>query len=160
MSTAELARIQAPVAYTEVRKRVNTVRALLGVVLVVLALAGMIQANSRWSVVVAAYLVGDGLMRRNRGTSALPMLLTDTIVFAGIELLKGAVGISLAVTFLPPDSWITIAARSRMMGIWEQTSGSAISTTWMRAFRCCAVHPGLSRMFMTANSTVNRPSTM
>jgi two-component system OmpR family sensor kinase len=100
VSTAELARIQAPVAYTEVRKRVNTVRALLGVVLVVLALAGMIQANSRWSVVVAAYLVGDGLMRRNRGTSALPMLLTDTIVFAGIELLKGAVGISLAVTFL------------------------------------------------------------
>ncbi len=100
VSTPDLARIQAPVAYAEVRKRVNTVRALLGVVLVTLALAGMIETNSRWSAVVAAYLVGDGLMRRNHGTSALPMLLTDTVVFAGIELLKGEVGISLAATFL------------------------------------------------------------
>jgi len=95
-----LAEIQAPVVYAEVRKRVNTVRALLGFVLVELALTGMIESDSHWSALLALYLVIDGLLRRNHGTSALPMLLTDMVVFAGIGMLRGDVGISLAVTFL------------------------------------------------------------
>ncbi len=100
MSTSELARIQAPVAYTEVRNRVNTVRALLGGVVLALALGGMVETGIQWSAVVAIYLIVDGLWRRDHGTSALPMLLTDTAVFATIELLKGDVSLSISVTFM------------------------------------------------------------
>jgi signal transduction histidine kinase len=100
VSTSELARIQAPVAYTEVRNRVNTVRALLGGVVLVLALGGMVETGTQWSAVVAIYLIVDGLWRRNHGTSALPMLLTDTAVFATIELLKGDVSLSISVTLM------------------------------------------------------------
>ncbi len=100
MTTSQLANIQAPVAYTEVRKRINTVRALFGVVLIALALSGLIATDSWWAVTPAIYLVVDGLWRRDNGTSALPMLLTDTGVFAAIELLKGDVSLSLSVTFL------------------------------------------------------------
>lgn len=100
VSTSELARTQAPVAYVEVRKRVNTVRALIGVVFVGLSVTEMIQADSRLAAPVAAYLIIDGLWRRDHGTSASPMLLTDTVVFATVELLKGDVSLSLSVTFL------------------------------------------------------------
>ena len=102
MSTNELANLQAPVAYTEVRARINTVRALFGVVLVIMAIGGVIDDMSPAPYVLAlgAYLVVDGLWRRNHGTSAVPMLLTDTVIFSTIALSKGDVAISLSVAFL------------------------------------------------------------
>ncbi len=102
VSATELANLQAPVAYTEVRARVNTVRALFGFVLVVMATTGTLQGMSPAPRILmfAIYLAADGLWRRNHGTSAVPMLLTDTIVFASIALMKGEVSLSLAATFL------------------------------------------------------------
>ncbi|MDJ0663029.1 MAG: HAMP domain-containing sensor histidine kinase [Acidimicrobiia bacterium] len=102
MSITELAKLQAPVAYAEVRQRVNTVRALFGIVLVAMAITGIIQGMTpaRYVIFAAAYLTGDGIWRRTRGTSALPMLLTDTVVFCAISMVKGNPSLGLAVTFV------------------------------------------------------------
>jgi signal transduction histidine kinase len=102
VSIIELAKLQAPVAYAEVRQRINTVRAIFGVVLIGMAITGIIQGMTpaRYVVVAAAYLAADGLWRRTNGTSALPMLLTDTFVFSAIAVVKGNPSLSLAVTFM------------------------------------------------------------
>jgi signal transduction histidine kinase len=50
--------------------------------------------------VCALYVVGDGLWRRTHGSSAIPMLLTDTIVVSGISLIKGDAALFLSVTLL------------------------------------------------------------
>ncbi len=102
MSISELAKLRAPVAYTDVRARINTVRVVFGLVLVGLAVTGLIQDLSPAPGVLffGVYMTGDGLWRRGHGESAVPMLLTDTAVFAAIGLLKGDVGLWLSVTFL------------------------------------------------------------
>jgi len=94
--------MQAPVAYAEVRQRVNTVRTLFGIVLLGMAVTGIIQGMTpaRYVIFAAAYLTADGLWRRTNGTSALPMLLTDTVVFSAIAVIKGNPSLSLAVTFM------------------------------------------------------------
>ena len=102
MTTSEFASLQAPVAYIEVRARINTMRALLGAVVLLMAITGAIQGMTpaRPILVIAAYLAADGLWRSSHGTSAIPMLATDTIVFALIALAKGNPSLSLSVTFL------------------------------------------------------------
>ncbi len=91
MSTSELARLHAPVAYTEVRGLVNSVRAAFGAVIAVLAISGIVEGidPAPWILICALFLTADGLWRRTHGTSAIPMLLTDTVVIAAISLLKG-----------------------------------------------------------------------
>lgn len=102
MSITELAKLQAPVAYADVRQRINTVRTLYGVVLIGMAITGIVQGMTpaRYVIFAAVYLAADGLWRRNRGTSALPMLLTDTLVFCSVAIVKGNPSLSLAVTFM------------------------------------------------------------
>ena len=102
MSATELAILQAPVNYTDVRVRVNTVRAFFGTVVGVMAISGIIQGLSLapWILLISLYLFADGMIRRKRGTSAIPMLLTDTLVAAAIGLVKGNVGLSFSATFL------------------------------------------------------------
>ncbi|MDJ0952051.1 MAG: HAMP domain-containing sensor histidine kinase [Acidimicrobiia bacterium] len=102
MSTSELAKLRAPVAYTDVRARINTVRVVFGLVLAGLAITGLVQDLSPAAgvLVFALYMAADGLWRRGHGESAVPMLLTDTFVFAAIGLLKGDVNLWLSVTFL------------------------------------------------------------
>ena len=102
MSITELAKLQAPVAYAEVRQRVNTVRTLFGVVLVAMATTGIVQGMTpaRYVIFAAIYLACDGIWRRTRGNSALPMLLTDTVVFCAISMVKGNPALGLAVTFV------------------------------------------------------------
>lgn len=102
MSRSELARLQAPVEYTEIRARINTVRAAFGVAVTVLAVSGIIEGvdPAGWILVCSLYLTGDGLWRRTRGVSAVPMLVTDTLVVAAISLLKGNPGLIESVTLL------------------------------------------------------------
>lgn len=102
LSTSELARRYAPVEYTEVRERVNTVRAAFGAVITVLAISGIIEgvAPARWILVCALYLTTDGLWRRAHGTTAVPMLMTDAVIVGAIALLKGTPQLLAAVTFL------------------------------------------------------------
>ncbi len=102
MSTAELARLQAPVGYIEVRSRVNSVRTGFGLVLTVMAITGLIQGVEPAAQIMAfgIYLTADGWWRRTHGESALPMLLTDTVVVSGISLVKGDAALFLSVTFL------------------------------------------------------------
>ena len=102
MTTAELSQLSAPVEYGDVRGRLNLVRAIFGVALAVLAVSGVVEGvnPAPWVLVSALYLVGDALWRRTRGTSALPLLVTDTIVIAIISLLKGTPGLIVAAAFL------------------------------------------------------------
>lgn len=102
MTTAELARLQAPVEYAEIRTRINTVRAAFGVAIVVLAISGIVEGVSpaAWILICALYLTGDGLWRRTHGDSALPMLVTDIVIVAAISLLKGNPGLIESVTLL------------------------------------------------------------
>lgn len=102
VSTSELARLQAPVEYTEVRGRVNTVRAAFGAVITLLAISGLIEGvtPAPWILICALYLAGDGLWRRTHGTSAIPMLITDVVIVAAISLLKGNPELVETVTFL------------------------------------------------------------
>ena len=102
MSITELAKLQAPVAYAEVRQRINTARAVFGIVVVGMAISGTVQGMTPapYVLVIALYLTGDALYRRRRGDSAVPMLLTDTAVIAAIALAKGSASLSLAVTFM------------------------------------------------------------
>ena len=102
LSTTELAKLQAPVAYTEVRARINTVRSLFGLVLAIMAASGTAQdvGPARWVLAAAALMAIDGFWRRSNGTTAIPMLLIDTIIFSIIAVVKGEVGLLLAVAFL------------------------------------------------------------
>ncbi len=102
MSTSELARLHAPVEYTEVRSRVNTVRAAFGAVITVLAISGTIEGIDPAPLILicALYLTIDGAWRRSHGTSAVPMLLTDVVIIAAISLLKGNPELVESVTFL------------------------------------------------------------
>jgi len=102
VSKTGLAKLEAPVSYAEVRARINTARALFGVVLVVMAITGIAQrmTPAPYILGLAAWLTVDGLWRRGHGASAIPMLSTDIIILCGISLLKGGAGPALAVTFL------------------------------------------------------------
>lgn len=102
MSTSELARHQAPVEYADVQARVNTVRAGFGTVITALAISGIANDIGRAPLILALalYLTGDGLWRRTHGISAIPMLMTDVAIVAGISLIKGDPGLIESVTFL------------------------------------------------------------
>ncbi len=71
-------------------------------VLAALAMTGIAQDvnPAPLVLVLALWLTGDGVWRRRHGSSAVPMLLTDTIIFAGVALLKGDVSLFLSVSFL------------------------------------------------------------
>ena len=77
-------------------------RALLGGVVVLMAITGVVQrmTPARFILFLALYLAADGLWRRTHGTSAVPMIATDAIIFALIALAKGNPALSLSVTFL------------------------------------------------------------
>lgn len=115
MTTSELARLQAPVEYTEVRTPVNTVRAAYGAVVSVLAISGLVEGMTPapWILVCAVYLTIDGLWRRNHGTSAIPMLLTDVVIVALISLLKGNPGLveSVALLYIITGSLLLLSVR-------------------------------------------------
>ncbi len=55
---------------------------------------------ARWVLAAAALMAIDGFWRRSNGTTAIPMLLIDTIIFSIIAVVKGEVGLLLAVAFL------------------------------------------------------------
>lgn len=102
VSKSEQDRLQAPVDYIEVRAPLNTMRVVFGLALAVLAATGLNQGldAAPWVLVIAVYLTGDALWRRGHGTSAVPMLLTDILVVAGISLLKEQSGLIEAAAFL------------------------------------------------------------
>jgi signal transduction histidine kinase len=102
LTTSELARLQAPVEYSEIRVRLNSVRAAFGIAVAILALSGLVEGMdpAPWILGCALYLTGDGLLRRSRGSSAIPMLMTDIVIVALISLLKGDPGLIESVTFL------------------------------------------------------------
>lgn len=108
--------------YTEVRSRVNAVRAFFGVVTIGLAVSGLIEGvgPAPWILGIAVYLTADSLWRRSNGTSALPMLATDTVLMVCVGLAKGNPDLILTTTFLyvltgallllpPPTSSMTVA---------------------------------------------------
>ncbi len=84
-------RFQAPISYVDIRGSYNTFRAVGGTLIAVLGLAahGGYSARALWVVAAGAALVIDAMVRRTRGTSAVPPLLVDTTVFAAIILLTG-----------------------------------------------------------------------
>ena len=100
MAESLVERYPAPIEYTDVRRPFNTVRglaaaALLAVGFLSLANGALVQP---WQVLVpgvvlpAAWVMVDGLSRRNHGTSALPGLLVDIT----------AVGVALTVRGVSP----------------------------------------------------------
>lgn len=102
MSTSDLARVQAPVEYTDVRSHLNTMRAIFGGALSILAISGLVQGLDRapWVLLIGLYVTGDALWRRGHGTSAIPMLVTDTLAIGAISLLRDEPGLIGAVAFL------------------------------------------------------------
>lgn len=102
VSTSELARLPAPVAYTDVRAPINTMRAVFGVALVVLAATGLTEGLQRspWVLALGAFLTLDGLWRRTHGNSAIGMLIVDAFVVGTISLLKDDPGLIAAAAFL------------------------------------------------------------
>ena len=88
--------------YTDIRAQLNTVRAAYGIALTILAVTGIVEGVSPapWILVFALYLTADGLWRRTRGTSATPVLITDTLIVAAISLLKGSPSLIESVTLL------------------------------------------------------------
>ncbi|MDJ0923402.1 MAG: HAMP domain-containing sensor histidine kinase [Acidimicrobiia bacterium] len=102
MSTSDLARLRAPVEYTDVRARLNTMRAFFGAALTILAITGLTQSldAAPWVLLVGLYLSGDALWRRGHGASAIPMLVTDIIVIGIISMLRDDPGLIEAVAFL------------------------------------------------------------
>lgn len=102
MSTLNLTQLEAPVAYTDVRSRLNTMRGVFGLALAIMGISGMIQGldPAPWVVVVGAYLVADAAWRRRRGTSAVPMLVTDIFIFSAIAILRNDPGLIEAAAFL------------------------------------------------------------
>ena len=77
-------------------------RAIFGGALSILAITGLSQGldSAPWALLIGLYLFGDALWRRGHGTSALPMLITDVLVIAGISLLREDPGLIEAVAFL------------------------------------------------------------
>lgn len=102
MSTSELARLQAPVEYAEVQVRLNTVRAIFGLALTVLAVSGIIADITPAPVVLfcGLYLTVDAIWRRTNGSSAIPVLIVDTLVVTLISMAKGNAALIDAVAFL------------------------------------------------------------
>jgi signal transduction histidine kinase len=102
LSNPDLARLPAPVEYSEVRAQLNTMRAVFGVALSVLALTGLAAGlePAPWVLTMAVYLAADALWRRHNGTSAIPLLITDVLIVNTIALLKGDPELILAVAFL------------------------------------------------------------
>jgi len=102
VSTSGLARLQAPVEYSEVQARLNTVRAIFGLALTVLAVSGILAdiAPAPLVLVLGLYLAVDAIWRRTNGGSAIPVLVIDTVVVAAISLIKGNAALIDAVAFL------------------------------------------------------------
>ena len=101
MSTLNLAELRAPVAYTDVRSRLNAMRGIFGLVLAIMAISGLIDGlePAPWVLVLGTYLVGDAMWRRGRGTSAVPMLVTDIFVFSALAILRDDPGLIEASAF-------------------------------------------------------------
>lgn len=99
---SNLTRLEPPVAYADVRSRLNAMRGVFGSLLVLLAITGLIQdlEPAPWVLAVGVYLVGDAVWRRSHGTSAVPMLLTDILVFSAIAILRDDPGLIEASAFL------------------------------------------------------------
>jgi signal transduction histidine kinase len=99
---SDLARLEAPVAYTELRSPLNTMRAIFGAALVILAIAGFVEgfSSALWIFLVGLYLTGDAAWRRGHGSSAVPMLVTDVVVIGAIATLRDDPGLIGAAGFL------------------------------------------------------------
>jgi signal transduction histidine kinase len=95
VSTLNLTQLEAPVAYTDVRSRLNTMRGIFGLVLASMAVTGVIDGlePAPWVLVLGGYLVGDAVWRRKRGTSAVPMLTTDIVVFSVLAIVRDDPGL-------------------------------------------------------------------
>lgn len=91
MNTVELSRLTAPVAYEDVRLRLNLVRAAFGIALAILAVTGLIDGSepTPWILGCALIILGDGVWRRSHGSSALFPLAVDATLMAAILLLRG-----------------------------------------------------------------------
>jgi signal transduction histidine kinase len=102
VNTAELSRLTAPVAYQDVRLRLNTVRAAFGIALAILAITGMIDGSESgpWLLGCAVIILGDGIWRRTHGASALFPLAVDATLMAVILSLRGDPRSVSAVVFL------------------------------------------------------------
>jgi signal transduction histidine kinase len=98
----QLTRLRAPVDYTEVQARLNLMRAVFGIALLVMAASGLADGlgPAPWVTGAAVWLTGDAIWRRTRGSSAVPMLVTDTLVVTMIALVKGDPELIAAVAFL------------------------------------------------------------
>ena len=101
MSTLNLTQLEAPVAYTDVRSQLNTMRGIFGLVLTILGVAGMLDGlePAPWVLILGAYLVVDASWRRGRGTSAVPMLVTDIVVFGVLAIVRDDPGLIEAAAF-------------------------------------------------------------
>ncbi len=101
MSTLNLTKLEAPVAYTDVRSQLNTMRGIFGLVLAILAATGVREGlePAPWVLILGVYLVGDAMWRRSRGTSAVPMLATDIVVFGVLALVRDDPGLIEASAF-------------------------------------------------------------
>ncbi len=102
VTTSDLARLQAPVAYTDVRLRINTMRAIFGAALSALGITGLTQGldPAAWILLIGLYLTVDALWRRHHGSSALPMLVTDILAIGAIAIVRDDAGLIGAVAFL------------------------------------------------------------
>ncbi|MDJ0497303.1 MAG: HAMP domain-containing sensor histidine kinase [Acidimicrobiia bacterium] len=101
MSTLNLTQLEAPVAYTDVRSQLNTMRGIFGLVLTILGVAGLLDGlePAPWVLILGAYLVVDASWRRGRGTSAVPMLVTDIVVFGVLAIVRDDPGLIEAAAF-------------------------------------------------------------
>ena len=61
MSTLNLTQLEAPVAYTDVRSQLNTMRGIFGLVLTILGIAGLLDGlePAPWVLILGAYLAVD-----------------------------------------------------------------------------------------------------
>ncbi len=101
MSTLNLTQLEAPVAYTDVRSQLNTMRGIFGLVLTILGIAGLLDGlePAPWVLILGAYLAVDASWRRGRGTSAVPMLVTDIVVFGVLAIVRDDPGLIEAAAF-------------------------------------------------------------
>jgi signal transduction histidine kinase len=76
-------------------------RGIFGLVLAIMAISGLIDGlePAPWVLVLGTYLVGDAMWRRGRGTSAVPMLVTDIFVFSALAILRDDPGLIEASAF-------------------------------------------------------------
>lgn len=91
MSNEARSRFAAPIRYRDVRTAYNTTRAIGGLAIVVgsvIAWAGG-SSPAPW-VMLSGVLVGlDGVYRRERGVSALPLLIVDIVAVGAALLARG-----------------------------------------------------------------------